>query len=181
MKSKKKILLLFSILLIIIFVAGFFIIKYVKNKKNNVQKEFTPEEEISEDQNRNTIVTLYFPDKDTNLLKTEARLVSIQDLMVSPYNVIIELLVGGPKNQNLESVIPENVKLLKSSLDGDCLTLDFSEEFMNYNKENDMSKEHLIYSIVNTITELNEVNRVKFLVNGEINEEFNDIYVRGKM
>ena len=173
--KNKKIILVFVILLIIIFIVGFFSIKFVKNKKENeMQNEYVPEEEISEEQLRETIVSLYFPDKETNMLKPEARLVNIKELIQSPYNVLVELLINGPKNDKLKCIIPENTKLLNSSLEGECLTLDFSNELLNYSKE----KENLINSIVNTVTELNEVNKVKILINGQTNEEFKDEYVR---
>ena len=177
--KNKKIILLFLILLIIIFVVGFFSIKFVKNKKENeVQNEYIPEEEISDEQLRETIVSLYFPDKETNMLKPEARLVNVKELIQSPYNILIELLISGPKNEKLCSIIPENTKLLNSSLEGECLTLDFSSELLNYNKNDSKEKENLINSIVNTVTELNEVNKVKFLINGQTSEEFSEEYVR---
>lgn len=177
--KNKKIILLFVILLIIIFVVGFFTIRFVKNKKENeVQNEYIPEEEISEEQLRETIVSLYFPDKETNMLKPEARLVNIKEIMQSPYNVLVELLISGPKNDKLKGIIPDNTKLLNSSLQGECLTLDFSSELLSYSKDDSKAKDNLIYSIVNTVTELNEVNKVKFLINGQTNDEFKDEYVR---
>ena len=177
--KNKKIILLFVILLIIIFVVGFFSIKFVKNKKENeVQNEYIPEEEISDEQLRETIVSLYFPDKETNMLKPEARLVNVKELIQSPYNVLIELLINGTKNDKLSSIIPENTKLLNSTLEGECLTLDFSSELLNYNKDDSKEKENLINSIVNTVTELNEVNKVKILINGQTSEEFSEEYVR---
>lgn len=177
--KNKKIILLFLILLIIIFVIGFFAIKYVKNKKSEeIQNEYIPEEEISEEQLRETIVSLYFPDKETNMLKPEARLVNVKELIQSPYNILIELLIEGPKNEKLKVIIPENTKLLNSSLEGECLTLDFSNEFLNYNKQDSKEKDNLINSIVNSVTELNEVNKVRILINGQINEEFKDEYTR---
>ena len=175
--KNKKIILLFLILLIAILVIGFFAIKYVKEKKSNeAESEIVPEQEISEEQLRETIVSLYFPDKETNSLKPEARLVSVKELMESPYNVLIELLIEGPKNDKLKSIIPENTKLLNSFLEGECLTLDFSSELLNFDKEKD--KENLINSIVNTVTELNEVNKVKILINGQTSDEFGNEYVR---
>lgn len=181
--KNKKIILLFSILLIVIFIIGVVSIKFVKEKKaeeieGEVQSEYVPEEEISEEQLRETIVSLYFPDKETNSLKPEARLVNVKELMQSPYNILVELLIQGPKNDKLSVIIPENTKLIKSSLEGECLTLDFSAEFLNYGKEDSSKKELLINSIVNTVTELNEVNKVKILVDGQMNEEFNEEYVR---
>ena len=175
----KKIVLLFLVLLVIIFVVGFFSIKYVKGKKENeVQNEYVPEQEISEEQLRETIVSLYFIDKETTMIKPEARLVNVKDIIKSPYNVLVELLISGPKNEKLKVVIPENTKLLKSSLEGECLTLDFSNELLNYNKDDSKVKENLINSIVNTVTELNEVNKVKFLINGEENDDFKGEYIR---
>lgn len=179
--KNKKIVLLFLVLLIIIFIVGFYSIKYVKQKKENEnqpQLEYVPEQEISEEQLRETIVSLYFPDKETNLLKPEARLVNVKELIQSPYNILIELLIQGPKNDKLNSIIPENTKLLNSSLEGECLTLDFSSELLNYNKDNTNGKDNLVNSIVNTVTELNEVNRVKILIDGQTNDEFKDDYVR---
>ena len=110
--KNKKIILSFSILLIIIFVVGIFVIKFVKNKKENeIKNEYVPEEEISNEQLRETIVSLYFPDKETNMLKPEARLVNVKELMKSPYNVLVELIISGPKNDKLKGIIPENTKL----------------------------------------------------------------------
>lgn len=177
--KNKKIILLFLILLIIIFIVGFFAIKYVKEKKQNeLGREYVPEQEISEEQLRETIVSLYFPDKETNMLKPEARLVNVKELLKSPYNVLIELLISGPKNDKLKSIIPENTKLLNSLLEGECLTIDFSEHLLNFDKADNKTKENLINSIVNTVTELTEVNKVKFLINGQVNDEFKDEYVR---
>lgn len=178
--KNKKVIISFVILVVIILIVGYFAIKYVKEKKNTqIQDEYIPQEEISEEQNRETIVSLYFPDKETNSIKPEARMVNVKDLMQSPYNVLMELLISGPKNDKLKNIFPENTKLLNSSIENECLTLDFSSELLNYNKEDPKIKENLIKSIVNTVTELTEVNKVKILINGQTNSEFSDEYVRG--
>ncbi len=177
--KNKKILILFIISVILIVVIGYFAIKFVKQKKSSeIQNEYVPQEEISDEQSRETIVSLYFADKETGLLKPEARLVNVKDLIKLPYNTLVELLISGPKNDKLKVVIPENTKLLNASLDKECLTLDFSSEILNYNKDDSMLKNNLIYSIVNTVTELNEVNKVKFLVNGQASSDFEEFYVR---
>ena len=56
--------------------------------------------------------------------------------------------------------------------------MDFSNELLNYNKNNQNEKENMVKSIVNTLTELTEVNKVKILINGQINEEFKEEFVR---
>lgn len=180
MKSK-KVMVLFFVLLIIIFISGFFTIKYVKQKHSGtIVEEYIPEEEISDEQLRNTIVSLYFQDKDTKELSPEARLIDINQLINTPYETLMNLLIEGPKNEKLEKVIPDETKILKVYMENDCVIIDLSKEFLNYDKSNEKIKFNLINGIVNTLTELTEVNKVKILIEGETNEEFKDIYVRIK-
>ena len=163
----------------ILLIGGFFAIRYVKNKeKETVVEEYVPEEEITEEQVRQTIVSLYFPNKETNELNPEARLIDIKEIMNNAQEKLISLLVEGPKNEKNKKVIPEGTKLNKSYFEGDCVVLDFSSEFLNYNKEEEKAKENLMDCIVNTLTELTEVNKVKILVNGNENAEFNEVYSR---
>lgn len=79
-----------------------------------------------------------------------------------------------------EKIIPENTKLNKSYMDDDCVVVDFSNELLNFNKTEEKAKENLINSLVNTLTQLTEVNNVKILIDGNENEEFNEIYSLNK-
>lgn len=177
--KNKKIIIIFSVLFIILIVGGYFLINYLKQDKKEeepIVEEYTPQEEISEDQLRQTIVSLYFPNKETKELEPEARLVDIKEILENPYEKIVNLLIEGPKDESKERIVPENTKLLSSQLEGDCLTLDFSSDFLNYDKTDEKAKENLINSIVNTLTQLNEVNSIKILIDGSENEEFSEIY-----
>lgn len=179
--KNKKIICIFSILLVIILIAGYFGIRYAKEKEaQESTQEYTPEEEITEEQLRQTIVSLYFPDKETGELMPEARLVDIKEIMNNPYEKLVNLLIEGPKNEKATKVIPENTKVLKTYTEGDCVVLDLSKEFLNYSKEDTKQKQNMIDSIVNTLTELTEVNSVKFMIDGQSNKEFKDIYTRRK-
>jgi len=179
MKSK-RIGIIFLTVLIIVLVAGYFGIQYVKNKeeKETIVEEYVPQEEIAEEQVRQTIVSLYFPSKETDELNPEARLIDIKEIINNPYEKIVTLLIEGPKNDKNKKIIPENTKLNKNYLEGDCVVLDFSAEFLNYSKENEKEKTNMINSIVNTLTELREINQVKILIDGNENSEFNEIYSR---
>ena len=180
--KNKKIIIIFFILFIILVVGGYFLINYLKNKENEeenneqIVEEYTPEEEITEEQLRQTIVSLYFPNKETKELEPEARMVDIKEILNIPYDKIVNLLIEGPKDENKEKVIPDNTKLLKTSLEEDILTLDFSQEILNYDKTNEKAKKNLITSLLNTLVQLNEVNGIKILVNWNENEEFKDVY-----
>lgn len=175
----KKIGIIFSIALIVILIGGYFTIKHVKNKKEEIiVDEYVPQEEIAEEQVRQTIVSLYFPSKETNEINPEARLIDIKEIINTPYDKLINLLIEGPKNEKNKKVIPENTKLNKNYLENDCIVLDFSSEFLNYPKEDEKEKSNIINCIVNTLTELNEVNKVKILIDGNENEDFKEIYTR---
>ena len=181
--EKAKIKIIFGVIAVVIVVVGVLVIKYLKdaNEENEMLVgDYTPEAEITEDQARQTIVSLYFPGKESHKLMPEARLVDVKELMNIPYEKIMNLLIEGPKNEKLECAIPKNTKVLKTYLDKDCLVIDLSKEFLEFNKEIENAKENMINSIVNTLTELTEVNSVKFLIEGQENEQFKDVYVRIK-
>lgn len=178
--KNKKIVIIFSVLLIILIIGGYFVIKYLKQKgeSGEITEEYIPQEEISEEQLRQTIVTLYFLSKDTKEITPEARLVDIKDIITNPYENLINLLIEGPKNEKNQKVIPDNTKLNKTYMEGDCITLDFSQEILNYDKNDEKAKENMVNTIVNTLTELTEVNKVKILIDGNQNEEFKEEYQR---
>ena len=177
--KNKKILIIFVCLFILLLIGGYFAIKYVKSQnEETIVEEYVPEEEITEEQLRQTIVSLYFLDSQTNELVPEARLLDIKDMIANPYEKLVNLLIEGPKNEKNKKLMPENTQLLQNYLEGDCIVLDFSAEFLNYDKESENGKENLINSIVNTLTELTEINEVKILINGQENPEFNEVYTR---
>ena len=165
----KKIIIL-TIFTILIIIATFLIIN---NNKNRKEIEYVPQEEISTKQERNTIISLYFKNKETNELMPEARIIDAKDLLNNPYITIIELLIKGPQNDKLESLISENTKINSAVLKGNVLYVDFSKEFLN-NKSGIEEESKVIYSIVNSLTELNEVSYVRILIDGEENKSFND-------
>ncbi len=177
--KNRKIVIIFVCLFLLVLIGGFFAIRYLKsiNQETTIE-EYVPEEEITEEQLRQTIVSLYFLDKQSNELVPEARLIDIKEMMSNPYEKLVNLLIEGPKNEKNSKVMPENTKSLRNYLEGDCIVLDFSSDILNYDKENEKGKENLINSIVNTLTELSEINSVKILVEGNQNEEFNEEYMR---
>ena len=105
-------------------------------------------------------------------------MIDVKDLINEPYNVLINFLIEGPKNENLEKTMPEGTKLLGATLEGDTLNLNFSREFLN--REGKEAEEKTIESIVNTLTELTEVNSIKVLINGEEKDNLKDTYVRNE-
>ena len=145
---------------------GFLAVRYFKNKqKETLAEEYTPQEEISEEQMRQTMVTLYF--KNENDVVPEARLIDVKKLMENPYEEILNMLLEGPKNSNLQKIIPEGTKIEKIEKQGENLIINFSEEFNKIKEMTEEQKNMINNSIEKTITQLTEINAVDIRVNDE--------------
>ena len=170
--NKKVWIILVSLLIIAIIGIGVYL--FIINQEPVPENEIQPQEEISDEQMRQTIVTLYYQNKETNELTAEGKIVDVKTLFTDPYTTLINLLMENPKNEKLKSTIPTDTKILKAELKGDIVYIDFSKEFIE-NHQGGLDEENAtIYSIVNTLTELNEVSGVKILVNGKENQSFKD-------
>lgn len=172
MKNNLKKILLLIIVIACILAIIFYFVK-IRQKKENYE-EYEPQEEISEEQERQTLVSLYFINKTTRQVEPEARLIDVKELVSNPYETLVNMLIEGPKNDNHEKAIPEGTKLLGSFMEQDVLKLDFSTEFIDNHKGGKDEEEKTIECIVNTLTELTEVNSIKILINGEENKKFKD-------
>ncbi len=173
MKINKKLIISIIIILIIVGVAIWYFFFNDGNKQNEI-REIIPEEEISEEQMRQTIVSLYFYNSNTKSLVPEGRLIDVKELIEEPYKKLMELLIEGPQNESLSKTIPEGTIINKIELKGDILYLDLSKEFVDNHSGGEEMESATIYSIVNTMTNLTEVNAVKILIDGEENKAFND-------
>ena len=174
--KKKEGILVVVILLLIVLALGGVLIFYNKdsNEENKIVNEYTPQEEITEDQLQNTIISVYFINKETKEINPEARTIKVNLLINNPYKYLIEQLIEGPKNERLEKGIPENTKLNKVELKEDILYIDFSKEFIENAPKGKENEQKIIETIVKTVTELNEVNYIKILIDGKENEAFAD-------
>lgn len=172
MKGNLKKILLIIIIIVCIALIILFVVKN-RQKKEEIL-EYEPQEEISEEQERQTMVSLYFVNKTTRKVEPEARLIDVKVLVAEPYTTLINLLIEGPKNENHESAIPEGTHVISASLQGETLVLDLSEEFINNHVGGKEEEENTITCLVNTLTELTEVNSIKILINGEEKQKFKD-------
>jgi len=166
-----KVIIILICILIVIGIAWFF---FSKKNKEDEMLEYEPQEEISQEQERETLVSLYFKNKTTGEVEPEARLIDVKELVKEPYNTLMNLLMEGPKNSNLEKVIPEGTVINSMKIQKDILIIDFSKEFVDNHKTGKEAEQQTIDTIVKTMTELTEVNSIKILINGEENKGFSD-------
>lgn len=169
----KKIILIIIILAILIGVGVWYFFFFNKNNEEQVN-EIIPEEEISEEQMRQTIVSLYFYNESAKSLASEGRLIDAKELVEDPYRKLMELLIEGPQNTSLSKTIPDGTRVNKAEFKGETLYLDLSKEFIENHQGGEEQESITIYSIVNTMTNLTEVNAVKILIDGKENQAFKD-------
>ena len=106
---------------------------------------------------------LYFI-KD-NYLMPETRLININPKQaIEKY--ILEQIISGPKDSSLQKTLPDDIKIYEVKTDKDICYVSLSEDFINKNN-NYNSQEFAIYSIVNSLTELEDINKVQFLIESE--------------
>ena len=173
----KKVIIIIAIILILTGVGVWYFFFYNKQSQTEVN-EIIPEEEISEEQMRQTIVSLYFYNGTTQSLVSEGRLIDVKELIKDPYRRLMELLIEGPQNSELTRTIPEGTRINKVEVKGDVLYLDLSKEFIENHEGGEEKENATIYSIVNTMINLTEINGVKILIGGEENKAFKDNLIK---
>lgn len=170
---KRKLFIGIFLVIAILGLVYMVLVNTVFKKNEEIISEYVPEVEISDNELRKTLVTLYFANSDGKV-SSEVRLIDSKELLRNPYIALVGMLLEGPKDENLKSAIPNGTKIIDAKLNKKCVTVNLSKEFIE-NADEDINKKcSMIYSIVNTLTELNEVQSVKFLIDGEEVEGFED-------
>lgn len=174
--KKRKLLMYCIVILIILFILciGFLIINNRKKQKNEKISEYIPEKEITEEQLRSTNITLYFYSSEEKIVKPEIRKIDVKELLENPEKKLIEYLILGPKDKNLEKLIPEGTKVINVEKIKDILIINFSKEFIENQELGKEKEKNIIESILKTVCQLNEINGIKILIEGDENKAFPD-------
>ena len=118
-----------------------------------------------------TELTLYFTDGIGEELFAEKREV-VHNINTSVEKVILEELLGGPRQPGLEPTLDPSIRLLNVSTNENVCYLNFDGAFLNNPLE---VKDYIpIYSIVNSLSELSSESRVQSSINGVQNVKFRD-------
>ncbi len=114
-------------------------------------------------------VTLYFSDSQAMYVVGEKRDIEVPKGTPPEEQVIYEL-IAGPRTDDLWSAIPDGTRLISAGTKNGLCTVDFSKEFVENSPGGTASERMAIYSIVNTLTELEGIQQVQFLIEGEKRE-----------
>lgn len=119
---------------------------------------------------------LYFADNGSKMLKKEIRYIPIEEAKKSVENlascIITELIKGPSKETGLSKIMPEGTVLNKVEIDKRVITIDLSKQFVDNHPGGKDMEELTIYSICNSLTELKEIDKVKFTIDGKTVKEF---------
>lgn len=111
-------------------------------------------------------VKLYFSDSKGRYLVEERRSRSFRFEDEIPAYIIDQLLAG-PQNSSSLAVLPEGTNLLQVGVVQGLCTVDFSEAFLTNRPMTHAGARLTVFSVVNALTELPEVERVRFLCVGQ--------------
>lgn len=128
-----------------------------------------PGEQINSIQN--ATLTLYFANEEGNGLVKETRNVYYSS-NISIEKLIMEQLLEGPASKECRSAIPSGTNLVNISVvDGICY-VSLSETFRNHDYT--VAEEVVIYSIVDSLSEIPTINKVQISVNGDTSGAYRD-------
>lgn len=110
-------------------------------------------------------------------LKLDVYYVNKENLLVAEYveakikanaffESVLDIIKVPPWDVKYDSLVDETVLLRSANIDGRSLTLDFGSEFLKSKGEDAAYLDALVYSIVNTYTSLELVDKVRILVDG---------------
>lgn len=109
-------------------------------------------------------IKVYYPDENaTGLVAVEK---SIKDTD-NKYQAAVEALMAGTEKKGLANVFPKKAKLLQVTVSGKVAKVDFSRELQKNFVGGSTGEEMLVGSVVNTLTEFPEIQKVQILVDGQ--------------
>lgn len=111
-----------------------------------------------------TTLTLYFASGDGTSLVKETRSVHYSS-NISLDKLVVEQLIEGPETSGLLATMPSGTRPINiSTVEGVCY-VNLDETFRNQNSE--ITEQVVLYSIVNSLSELPDVDKVQISVNGD--------------
>ena len=185
-KNQENLLFLFMGLIILgLLIAGFFLFQkqfssiFAEHKANSEaitaqvaqtngssetqsitkQEEYIPQEDVQN-------LHIYYGIKGKDKLESETKRVRKNSMRIGQARQIVNSLLEVPSNERLYRILPENLTLRGLFYDSGLFIIDFSREFNKIYTYGANEQVLAVYSIVNSITELDPKAKVRFLVNG---------------
>ncbi len=143
------------ILAAVIFAAGCSSRQKTANEANvlgSLQNEHPPRRQV----------IVYFADAHDEKLVPETREIRNEALATA----VIESLIQGPKQEEHLPTIPPGTRLLNLNVQSGTALVNFSNEVTKGHRRGTADELLTVYSVVNSLTEVERIKRVRFLVDG---------------
>ena len=147
----KKFRVIYFIYLVIITIAG-----------------FTPAKEVNANKEK---VFLYFVDRQIMRLIPVEHYINSGDASKCAQQVINELIKGRDYNDNIRRIVPNNKNVLGVKVEKGVATVNIDTKYLSDIKDGRFIEELFVYQIVNSLSSVNGVKRVKFLIDGELQKD----------
>ncbi|MGI6623133.1 MAG: GerMN domain-containing protein [Clostridiaceae bacterium] len=155
-----------------------------KNNEDVMGDDLTPISSLTIDEeeaavlNEKVPVVLYFGNEQQNKLVKEIRYVDIKEAKKGAETLasaMVKELLKGPKAEGLTPLIAEGTTLRSPvTISERIAKVDLTKEFIENHPGGKELAELTVYSIVNTLTEMKEIERVKITINGKETKNFKD-------
>lgn len=116
-------------------------------------------------------ITLFFANSTGDGLKGEVQNV-YYSANTSLEKLVIERLIKGPVTEDTTATLPEGTALVNVSVADRVCYVSFNEAFLTQNY--DLTEETIMYSVINSLTNLSHIDKVQISVNGDTSATYRD-------
>ena len=110
-------------------------------------------------------IKVYYPDEQGLKLVPVQKTVKIGS--DDKYTATLKALLEGTKEKGLATIVPKQAKIKSVKVQGDTAFVDFDDNLIKKFIGGSTGEEMLVGSIVNTLTEFEEIKKVQLLVEGK--------------
>lgn len=146
----------------------------LKDSSGNPRDPFTAEDIVIASTTKKPAelsVTLYFYDENAEYLMKESRNITASN-NDSIEKYVVEELIKGPTQNGLVATLDKESKLISVQTKDNTCFVNFSSDFIEKNTGGSTKEAGAIYSIVNSLTELEGIDKVQFLIEGKKADSF---------
>lgn len=138
-------------------------------EKPEPEKKVAPEVQKPDEPSKNfqtMEIKVFYPDENATVLIAVPRTIKFVDES-EKYSAALSELMQKPKEEGLTDIFPKHTKIKNVYRNGDTVIVDFDKDIAKNFVGGSTGEEFLINSVVNTLTGFDEVNQVRFLIDGQ--------------
>lgn len=111
-------------------------------------------------------VRLYFKNEETGTLAPETRMLQLYEGQTKSA-AVLEALRGGPESDGLGAVLTEEMEILGARVEDGICYVNLSKEFLESAPDSRQAQENVIYSLVNSLCSVSDIQAVQFAAESE--------------